>query len=107
LPDSCADVAEAAELAQGRRDGFAAWTVEARATDQILLSDFQGRTRSWLMMELLADGGTRLLFGSAIVPTQAADGERRIGWGFRALGRFHHFYSLALLASARRRLASR
>src|SRR5450755_1253047 len=62
---------QARELASGTIDSFAAWSVEARSTDQLLLCDFQGRTRSWLMC---APGtgndstGTLLYFGSAVVP---------------------------------------
>ena len=41
---------EARQLAEGARASFAAWTVEARAADQLLLADFTGRTRSWLMV---------------------------------------------------------
>ena len=33
----------------GELESFAAWNVEARASDQLLLADFRGRTRSWLM----------------------------------------------------------
>lgn len=103
--------AEAAELAAGRRDHFAAWRVEERCADQVLLADVQGRTRSWLMVAPIAGAvrpRTRLCFGSAIVPrTDPADGPPDIGPVFRALGRFHHVYSLVLLAAARRRLAGR
>jgi len=57
---------EAAELARGQRESFAAWTVEAAAPNQILMRDFRGATRSWLMIEPRDEGGaTRLYFGSA------------------------------------------
>lgn len=102
--------AEVAELAAGRRDRFAAWRVEERRSDQLLLADFKGRTRSWLMVAPAGDATrprTRLHFGSAIVPeTDAATGRSRIGPVFRALGRFHHHYSIVLLATARRRVAA-
>src|SRR5262245_40083752 len=42
---------EARELALGTRDRFAAWSVEARAPEQLLARDFQGNTCSWLMVE--------------------------------------------------------
>ena len=48
---------EARQLAQGNRDAFAAWTVEARAADQLLLGDFSGRTKSWLKSVVTQDGG--------------------------------------------------
>ena len=41
---------QAAQLADGQSDRFAAWTVESREQDQIVLCDYQGRTRSWLMV---------------------------------------------------------
>ncbi len=98
--------AEAAALARGATDNFAAWRVEHRGEREILLSDFVGRTRSWLMSAPADPGrGTLLYFGSAIVPTAITGTDRReIGWTFRALSRFHHWYSIALLAAARSRL---
>jgi hypothetical protein len=38
-----------ARLASGEASEFAAWSVEDKSENQLLLSDFQGRTRSWLM----------------------------------------------------------
>jgi hypothetical protein len=99
---------EAAELARGRRESFAAWTVEVRAADQLLMCDFRGDTRSWFMSEpAVRDGGavTRLYFGSAVVAHQnAKTGERRLEPRFQALLGFHKLYSRALLRAARRRL---
>jgi hypothetical protein len=37
---------QARELADGSIDKFAAWNVEDRCDNQLLLSDFQGRTKS-------------------------------------------------------------
>ena len=90
--------AEARELASGLRDAFAAWTVEQRCANQLLLADIYGSTRSWLMVEPGVTG-TRLYFGSAVVP----QARRRPSFGL-LLG-FHKAYSRALLASARRALA--
>ena len=95
--------AQAVELAAGRRDSFAAWDVEARAEDQLLMCDLAGRTRSWLMVAP-ADGGTRLYFGSAVVPVTGKDGKPTLGFGFSALLGFHKLYSKALLWSAVRKL---
>ena len=99
---------EAAELAQGERHAFAAWTVEASAPNQLLMRDFLGNTRSWLMIEPRHDGGvTRLYFGSAVLPVMDRQtGERRMGAMFRALLGFHRLYSRLLLAAARRKLLS-
>jgi len=98
---------QAAELADGERKSFAAWTVEDRADDQLLMCDFQGKTRSWFMVEPVLDEtpGTRLLFGTAIVPiTDRTTGERRLSRGFRLLLGFHKLYSRGLLNAARSRL---
>jgi hypothetical protein len=99
---------QAEELAHGGRHTFAAWSVEASAPNQLLLCDFLGHTRSWLMVEPRHDGGvTRLYFGSAVVPRdRGADGAPRLGFSFRALLGFHRHYSRALLAAARARLSA-
>jgi len=100
--------AQVRELAHGTRDAFAAWSVEARATDQLLLCDFQGRTRSWLKTEPSASGGTRLYFGSAVVPVaDARSGDEKLGFVFSALLGFHKLYSRILLRAAVARLSRR
>jgi hypothetical protein len=88
--------AEARELAGGNREKFAAWSVEARAPGQLLMCDFAGSTRSWLMAEA-AGQGTRLYFGSAVVRS-------RQGGAFRALLGFHKLYSRILPRAAVSRL---
>ena len=100
---------EAAELARGERDRFAAWQVERRSDNEMLLCDFSGRTRSWLMTEPVdvgaASGGTLLRFGSAVVPRiDPATGERSLGPVFRVLLGFHKLYSRLLLRAACARL---
>jgi len=97
---------EVRQLASGETESFAAWKVEARAPNQLLLCDFLGNTRSWLMIESFDDGGvTRLYFGSAIVAHVDPDtGARKLRAPFRALLGFHRGYSRALLAAARSRL---
>ena len=99
---------QAEELARGGRDSFAAWTVEASAPNQLLMRDFLGNTRSWLMVEPRHEGGvTRLYFGSAVVPrADRKTGQRRLGFSFRALLGFHRRYSRALLTAARARLTT-
>lgn len=102
--------AEAWELASGKRDRFAAWQVEERADNQILLCDFTGRTRSWLMT--VADPGksspaTRLYFGSAVVPRiDPATGVASMGASYRLLLGFHKLYSRLLLRAACANLSS-
>jgi hypothetical protein len=100
---------EARQLAAGTLDSFAAWRVEARSANQVLLSDFRSRTRSWLMVGSSERGdseGTRLYFGSAVVPVvNAESGRRKLGPAFRLLLGFHKLYSRALLFAAKSRLA--
>jgi hypothetical protein len=100
--------AQANELAHARRTSFAAWNVEGREDDQLLLCDFLGNTRSWLMSVPSADGAsTRLFFGSAVVArVDRRTGKRRMGFTFRALLGFHKLYSRVLLAAAARRVGS-
>ncbi|MDO9474861.1 MAG: hypothetical protein Q7J28_17595 [Caulobacter sp.] len=97
---------EARRLAASETERFAAWTVEAREADQILLCDFMGSTRSWLMSVVdtaAPSPTTRLYFGSAIVPRKGGGG---LGAGFRAMVPFHRLYARALLKTAVRRLMS-
>lgn len=103
--------AQAAALAAGGVERFAAWSVTARAANQLLLTDDTGRTSSWLMTEPVQDASgprTRLWFGSVVRPRPGADpGRRRLGMPFDLLLGFHRLYSRILLASARRRLRAR
>ena len=100
---------EAGQLAAGTLNTFAAWSVEARSANQLLMSDFQGRTRSWLMVTSSKSStveDTRLYFGSAVVPiVSVKSGTRTLGLGFRLLLGFHKLYSQALLSAAESRLA--
>lgn len=98
--------AQAKELAAGTRRTFAAWTVEDRGDDQLLLADLLQRTRSWLMTVPAGPARTRLYFGSAVVPVvDPASGKASLGFTFRALLGFHKLYSRVLLRSASVRLA--
>ena len=98
--------ADAARLAAGEAADFAAWRVEAQDDGQLLLCDFTGRTRSWLMASPLPGGdGTRLCFGSAVV-ARAGDTAGRMGVGFHALLGFHRLYSRLLLRAASNRVGS-
>lgn len=97
--------AEARALARGERTTFAAWNVEERVGNQLVMRDFQGKTCSWLMVEPLP-ASTRLYFGSGIASrVDRVTGEKRMGRGFSLLLGFHKLYSRALLGAARSRLA--
>ncbi len=97
---------QARELADGNRAAFAAWDVEARTDDQLLLCDLHGRTRSWLMTVPCTGGqSTQLFFGSAVVlVVDRHSGKARMGLVFRALLGFHKLYSRVLLRAAVMRL---
>jgi hypothetical protein len=90
---------EARELAAGGLDKFAAWTVEDRSTDQLLMCDYLRQTRSWLMVAPCERDGspaTRLYFGSVVVSVRR--------FPFNVLLGFHRLYSRVLLRSATARL---
>ncbi len=101
---------QAQQLADGTTNAWAAWTVEERATNQLLMKDYQGRTRSWFMSESLELGTgeeTRLYFGSAVVPIERkSSGQTVMGFGFQTLIGFHKLYSVALLSAATSALRS-
>ena len=95
---------EAAQLGRGEAESFAIWKVENRAPNQILLKEFTGRTKSWLMVaasETSSRSTTRLFFGSAVIPKRhAGSNSKGIGGAFHSLLWFHKLYSRILLASA-------
>ncbi|WP_196140761.1 hypothetical protein [Aliikangiella sp. G2MR2-5] len=96
---------DANQLATGNLDKFAAWTVEDRAENQLLLCDYQSKTRSFLMVKPLTDSLTELYFGSAVVATKASEkGDPTSSFFFRSLSGFHKLYSVALLSVAKKRL---
>ena len=100
--------AQAKQLANGAIDTFAAWQVEDRCENQLLLTDFQGRTRSWLMVAAVNTAGvesTQLFFGSAVTPVKNAEtGKMSPGFMFSMLLGFHKCYSMLLLYSAKSNL---
>ena len=97
--------ADAKALASGTATRFSAWRVEAQSSSELLLADFTGRTRSWLMVTpapLTNEAPKTLLyFGSAVVPLPSQGAQApRMGWGFHALLGFHRLYSRLLLGAA-------
>lgn len=102
--------AQARQLADGKTDSFAAWRVEGRSLNQLLLADFTGRTRSWLMVAPTDEEdrrSTRLYFGSAVIPAKnVKSGGLSLGFGFRSMLGFHRLYSQSLLYAAKSRLES-
>lgn len=102
--------ADAAEVARGTSSCFAAWRVEDRDEDQLLMCDATGRTRSWFKIaNISSDKGmqTFLYFGSGITPVDSGSADRlSIGPVFKLLTGFHKLYSRALLAATTRKIAS-
>jgi hypothetical protein len=107
--------ADAKQLAGGKVTTFSAWRVEAQSPSELLLADFTGRTRSWLMTAPVGTPDqalrTRLYFGSAVLPlagmagrTDRPEQEPRMGRMFQALLGFHRLYSRGLLSAASRRV---
>lgn len=98
----------AQELAAGQISQFAVWNVEARAHNQLLMSDYLGQTRSWFMLVPAPNGDpgmTRLYFGSAVMPqSKSASGEPKFSWAFRLLFGFHRLYTKALMRAVHGRL---
>ena len=84
--------ADVKHLTAGQSDKFAAWIVERRSPSELLLVDFTGRTRSWLMT-------------TPVVPRSNRGGKSSgMGFGFYALLGFHRLYSRLLLSAASRNL---
>ena len=102
--------ADAKQLALGNTNTFSAWRVESRSASELLLADFTGGTRSWLMTVASIDArtgapSTLLYFGSAVVARRrSSDGQLRMGWILHALLGFHRVYSRLLLKAASRRV---
>lgn len=101
---------EARHLADRLSEKFAAWQVENRRENELLMCDFVGRTRSWLMVEpvsTIEGHRTRLYFGSAVISIRnQKTGELSLGFGYQALLGFHKIYSALLLYCAKSRLMS-
>jgi hypothetical protein len=93
---------QAQELANGIRNQFAAWSVESRNENELLMCDMLGRTRSWFMVAHHEEE-TQLYFGSAVVPvTNPKTGKSSLGFVYHALLGFHKIYSFLLLYFASR-----
>ncbi len=82
---------DAAKLARGEVEKFAAWDVVERSSTEILLRDFQGATASWLSVEPMSGSGTRLRFGSWV-----GKPDRLV---VRAFMPFHRWYSRVLIGA--------
>lgn len=93
------------DMLAANSDTFSAWTVEDRSEHQLIMSDYQKRTRSWFMA-VPENGATHLYFGSAVVKTDYLEQktERVAPLIFKILMPFHYLYSRLLLGGAVRTL---
>lgn len=97
-PSTDADVRA---IAAGSVTRFAAWDMEARRDDQLLMCDMAHATRSWFMVAPI-EGGTALRFGSVVTPKPGTTELPKLA---RSLMGFHALYSRLLLKAAVRRLS--
>lgn len=90
------------DLMNGETEKFAAWDLEAKTEDELLMCDFVGKTRSWFKVEFSpSENQTRLMFGTVVVPDGAsAQGNPKLGMIFSAMLWFHVLYARALLVCA-------
>ena len=95
---------QAREVAEGRGDSLAVWTVGERTPTQLLMCDRYGKTRSWFRVVPHASGGTLLQFGSAVAARPGEMDSVKMSRGFGVLLGFHRLYSRVLLAAASRRV---
>ncbi|MGI3169154.1 hypothetical protein ACRARG_08390 [Pseudooceanicola sp. C21-150M6] len=86
----------------GQADRFAIWRVRRRTETELLMRQIGGPTASWFMISPRASG-TRLSFGSALIPAPSG----RVSLGYRGLTPFHRLYSHGLLRAARAGLSDR
>ena len=96
---------DANELAKGNTTKFAAWTVENRSENELLMCDFVKRTRSWFMVNhtgTIDKPNTQLYFGTGI---SSSTKRKSIGLFFTLLLPFHKVYSRFLLHFAKRKLS--
>jgi hypothetical protein len=105
------DDKQAKDLMEGKTNKFAAWTVEGRRQNELLMCDMLERTRSWFMVKQIGtkeDPRTQLYFGTGISAAKKGKAEKSsLGLFFIALLPFHKIYSVLLLYSAKIKLNQR
>ena len=92
---------DATDVAQAKTTSFAAWDVEDRTENQLLMCDFAQKTRSWFMARDTEEG-TQLFFGSAVTLDPNTG---KLGALVEATTWLHVIYSRALLKGAVKRLS--
>jgi len=100
---------QAKELINGKTDKFAAWTIEARKDNELLMCDMLKQTRSWFMVNHTGTSDaprTQLYFGTGIaLTTRGKIVKTSIGLFFILMLPFHKLYSVFLLLFAKLSLA--
>lgn len=100
---------QAKELCIGDINKFAAWTLEDRRDNELLMRDMADRTRSWFMVihsGIKEKPKTQLYFGTGISPSQKRNKKNSsIGLFFNVMLPFHKVYSVLLLYFAKRQLS--
>lgn len=105
LGEDYATSEDVAALAGRSSDTLAAWTVQDRSADEIILAFKRPRGRTWLQATQLDGslGSTRLRFGSALLPNIDSEGQTAsISWGLKIGLPLHRLYARLLLAAAAR-----
>lgn len=95
-------------LADGSSDSFAVWTVGERRSNELILCDKFGTTRSWFQISKMpstTNMATRMYFGSVVVVSSGEpDGCNNINLPVKLSLPFHRLYSRSLIKSAMRQL---
>ncbi len=95
-------------LLYGDRRSFAAWTIEQRTDTELLMCDVARKTKSWFMVEPVADSSTArtvVYFGTVVVATpHRQTGKPDLGAVFRVFMPAHLLYGRSLLVTACSRL---
>jgi hypothetical protein len=97
---------QAMAVAAGSSETFAVWVVGARSTDQLLMCDRYGKTRSWFRVVPQPSGVTLLQFGSAVIARRRADGATGMSGEFKLLLGLHKLYSRLLIGAAKNRVSA-
>lgn len=92
------------QLAEGCVKTFAAWKVEGRTENDLLLAVGTGPIRTWLRVEAHSENAVRFYFGSALLPLRTdRNGHPRLDAISMVLLPFHKLYSRILLRAAVRK----
>lgn len=107
LPSTDSDLES---LLDGNQEKFAAWSIERRTANELLMCDIASKTKSWFMVTQTGDSAkqrTLVHFGTVVVATpDRRSGEPKLGTLFRLFMPLHLLYARSLLLVAVRDLRS-